>query len=311
MRNRSALKTNWVLSKGVSLRLPDFLIIGAAKSGTSSLHGYLRRHPGIFMSSIKEPEFFARDEIFARGVNWYGQLFEAATADQLCGESSTAYTRWPQVPHAAKRMAQVLPDAKLIYIMRHPVDRAYSHYVHRRTKELYKGLPIDVCFEDHVRTDPMCLDGSDYFRQIEQYLDHYPRESFLFLFSDELRRDPQSVLQKVCRFVGLGEQHNLLADGSLVLAQTERYCNRVARNHIVAPLKAIPNIRVMARRLPRCFRDAAFRVLRKTHFGRQVDGRYTPPPLSTETRRALTQRYFESNRKLEILLGKDLSHWDC
>ncbi|NER32103.1 MAG: sulfotransferase domain-containing protein, partial [Symploca sp. SIO1C4] len=78
------------------MRLPDFLIIGAAKSGTTTLYKYLCRHPQICMSNPKEPDFFAIDHIYDQGIDWYSSLFSEARLKQVCGEASTTYTRLPK-----------------------------------------------------------------------------------------------------------------------------------------------------------------------------------------------------------------------
>lgn len=262
------------------------------------------------MCPIKEPEFFARDEIYARGLDWYKNLFDGATDRQLCGEKSTSYTKWPQYPHVAERIAAALPDVKLIYIMRHPIDRAYSHYLHRRTKELYKGQPIDVSFEEHVLTDPMCLDGGDYMKQISQYLEYYARDSMLFLFSDDLRRYRQDVLDRVCCFLGIEEPFDMLADGIIVSGDSGRHRKHAVRKRIVAPLMAIPGLHALAEQFPRSWRNAAYSMWRRTSYGKRIEREFTPPPMRPDTRLALLKRYRESNRQLEDLLGIDLSHWN-
>ncbi len=262
------------------------------------------------MCPINEPEFFARDEIYARGLDWYKTLFNGATDSQLCGEKSTSYTKWPQYPNVAERMGKALPDVKLIYIMRHPIDRAYSHYLHRRTKELHKGQPIDTSFEEHVRSDPMCFDASDYMTQIAQYLEYYPRESMLFLFSDEFRHDPRSVLDQVCCFLGLDEPYDLLADGIIVSGDSSLHCKHAARTRMVAPLKTIPGLNALAEQFPGSWRKVAYAMWRRTPYGRRIEHEYTPQPMRPETRLALLKRYRESNQQVEDLLGIDLSRWN-
>ena len=119
----------------MSGRLPDFMLIGAMKSGTTTLHAYLSRHPGLFLCTPKEPGFFSRDERYARGLDWYRELFTDAQPEQLCGEASTCYSRWPHFENAAPRIAADVPGAKLLYITRDPVERAYSHYRHLMEEE--------------------------------------------------------------------------------------------------------------------------------------------------------------------------------
>src|SRR5690349_17383952 len=114
-------------------RPPDFVIIGAMKCATTTLHEQLARQPGIFMSRPKEPNFFSDDEVYARGLDWYRSLFDGAGDSALCGESSTHYTKLPSYPETVGRMARALPRPRLIYVMGHPVDRLISHFVHEVT----------------------------------------------------------------------------------------------------------------------------------------------------------------------------------
>ena len=110
--------------------LPDFVIIGAMKCGTSTLQAQLSAQPGIFMCEPKEPNFFSDDEIWSRGVSWYESLFRDAQAGSLMGEASTHYTKLPHHPMTVDRMRRHLPDARLIYMVRDPFARMVSHYLH-------------------------------------------------------------------------------------------------------------------------------------------------------------------------------------
>ncbi len=110
--------------------MPDFMVIGAMKCGTSALHEQLHAQPGVFMCTPKEPNFFSDDEIYARGIAWYSSLFDDAPAVAICGESSTHSTKLPDLPHAVGRIAEHCPGAKFVYVMRNPLDRLVSHYMH-------------------------------------------------------------------------------------------------------------------------------------------------------------------------------------
>src|SRR5271167_2267183 len=98
---------------------PDFVVIGAMKSATTTLHEQLARQPGFFMSRPKEPSFFSDDRVHARGWAWYSSLFRLAKPRDLRGESSTHYTKLPTHPRTVERMVRHLPRLKLIYVMRH------------------------------------------------------------------------------------------------------------------------------------------------------------------------------------------------
>lgn len=290
-------------------RLPDFLIIGAAKSGTTSLHRYLDRHPDIYMSPKKEPCFFDADVAWNNGLDWYRSLFGGASDSQLCGEASTNYTRFPQVPEVPARIANTLPAAKFIYIMRHPVDRAYSHYVHRYTKEVYPGRPFEQSFEQFVARDPMCLDSSDYLLQIEQYLRYFPAESFLWLFFEELKSDPASVVRKVLRFLDVDDRIDLLGASPIAANTASRSLDHRRRAEITKPLRNNPLIRTLAYSVPQSWRDRGYRILKKMRYGRRISKAFTPAPMQPETRQALIERFSESNQQLAELIGMDLPDW--
>ncbi len=120
---------------GTSSRLPDFIVIGAAKSGTTTLHEWLHRQPEVYCSVLKEPRFFSRD--WGKGIDWYAGLFAGAATDQLIGEASTNYTDTNFSELAAERMSATIPCARLVYLLRHPVERLRSQYGHnwRRAAE--------------------------------------------------------------------------------------------------------------------------------------------------------------------------------
>ncbi len=178
-------------------RLPDFLIIGAMKSATTTLHDQLAAQPGIFMSTPKEPCYFSNDEIFARGERWYRSLFAGAPADALCGESSTHYTKLPTYPDTVARIKTLLPDAKLIYIMRHPVQRLLSQFAHEWSERAVTG-GVDQA----VAELPRLTEYSLYSMQLEPYLDAFGPQRILPLFFERLTRHPQSELERVAKFIG-------------------------------------------------------------------------------------------------------------
>jgi hypothetical protein len=286
-------------------RLPDFLIIGAAKCGTSTLFRYLRRHPAVFGSEPKEPCFFDPAVSWNRGFDWYRGLFAGARDDQICGEASTNYTRFPQVPGVPERIREAIPEAKLIYLVRHPVERAYSHYLHRHTKELHHGEPIRTPFEEFVVRDPMCLDGSDYALQIERYLERFPREQLLLLRMDELRRSPRELLTRVQRFLDLPEQ-DLVGAAAHAENETKVELHVHARRHLASKLKRVPGVSSLARTLDPEVREKAVALLFRTPWGARVERGFEPPPMRAETRARLIERFTPSIRRLEALMGEAL-----
>jgi len=181
-------------------RLPDFIVIGAMKSATTTLHEQLARQSGLFMSRTKEPNYFSDDENYARGIEWYASFFAAAGDHLLLGESSTHYTKLPTHPHTVERMVRVLPRVKLIYVMRHPIDRLTSHYLH----ELTVGQ-ISVGLEEAVERHPELVDYGRYSMQLEPYLRVYGPESILPVFFDHLVDQPDRELERIGQFLGVHE----------------------------------------------------------------------------------------------------------
>lgn len=290
-------------------RLPDFLIIGAAKSGTTTLYQYLCRHPQIYLSSPKEPDFFAIDELYAKGLEWYSDLFAEARADQVCGEASTTYTRLPKYPHAAERIAKTLPQVKLIYIMRSPIERAYSHHVHEiKCKEQVPKTP----FEKGMAQRHYLVESSDYMQHIELYLRYFPRESLLLLLMEDLIEKPEQVLATVCQFIGVDDTIDLIQDSPVVANEARRSAEGYVRSRLTAPLKKIPGMKNVAHLFSREMRDAVYRGLRGIPFyGKWGEKQsYVPAPMLPETRTMLLERFRQPNQELAKLLERDLSHWD-
>ncbi|PCJ55623.1 MAG: sulfotransferase [Planctomycetota bacterium] len=177
---------------------PDFVIIGAMKCATSTLHVQLAAQPGFFMSTPKEPNYFSDDEVFAQGSTWYGSLFAEAKEGDIRGESSTHYTKLPVHAETIARLQEELDGApvKLIYMMRHPVDRLVSHFIHEWTQGVVSDK-IDVALDQH----PEMLAYSCYAMQLKPWVDAFGKEAILPLFADGLRAHPQRTLQRVCDFL--------------------------------------------------------------------------------------------------------------
>ena len=181
-------------------KLPDFIIIGAMKSATSTLHNQLSAQPGIFMSTPKEPNFFSDDEIYNQGLNWYTALFSDADTEQICGESSTHYTKLPDYPETIQRLKAAIPQPKLIYVMRHPIDRLVSHYMHQWSEGV-----ISCDINQAIDRYPELIDYSCYGMQITPYFEAFGSKSVLPLFFEGLKANKNKTLNRVGEFIGLTE----------------------------------------------------------------------------------------------------------
>jgi hypothetical protein len=179
--------------------LPNLVVIGGAKTGSTSLHHYLGRHPDVFMARGKEVRFFS--DHFEKGAGWYRSHFRDAGAFAIRGETSPQYTAFPQVGGVPERMHGLIPDAKLIYIVRDPLARMWSHFAFvtpvSDPEEFRRALtPLE--------TNPFVA-GSRQGWQLEQYLRYFPLEKILILSNEELRRDRRATLARVFRFLGVDE----------------------------------------------------------------------------------------------------------
>lgn len=198
----------WAATPSVALdvgqgteRLPSFLVIGAMKAGTTSLFHYLRRHPQVYMSPLKELDFFAEEGNWGRGLDWYRRQFARAPADALAvGEASTAYTKHPHQRGVPERIASVLPNVRLIYVVRDPIERIRSQYEHRVAVGA-ETLPI----ERAVFSNPIYLDCSRYAMQLERYDALFPRERILVITSEALRGRRLDTMRTVFGFLGVDE----------------------------------------------------------------------------------------------------------
>lgn len=182
----------------VAQDLPTFIVIGAMKAGTTSLYHYLRGHDQIFMSRIKELDFFVTESNWSRGLSWYRHQFSGAEAALARGEASTLYTKFPEYQGVPERIAGIIPDVQLIYVVRDPVVRLRSHYQHRVMTGAETAPPEVALLEN-----PMYLSCSRYAMQVERYLDHFPREQILIVRNEALRSDRQATVRGVYEFLGV------------------------------------------------------------------------------------------------------------
>jgi hypothetical protein len=177
--------------------LPDFIIIGTMKGGTSSLYHYLASHRDVVPSSVKETNFFKTDGDFSKGMDWYGGLFTGNGS--LAFEASPNYSKRHIFPSVPERMHSVLPDIRLIYVLRDPVDRMVSHYVHN-----YSHGRESRSFSEAVKKrDRNYIKTSKYFYQLEAFLEYYPAARILLVQSEQMYRNTPEVLGEVAGFLGI------------------------------------------------------------------------------------------------------------
>jgi len=190
--------------------LPNLFLIGASKSGSSALHAYLRLHPDISASLEKEPCYFVDQEelkaawpIRARHPHSYDleaylALWPDGAQAKYRVEGSVYYSQTPHRSGVPARIAALCPDARFIYVVRNPVDRAIAHYW-QRFKEFQEPLPLDLA----VKENPIYRDTSDYALQINAYLEHFDRSQICIVIAEELRKNRRETLGMVFDWLDL------------------------------------------------------------------------------------------------------------
>jgi hypothetical protein len=275
------------------LPLPNFMIVGAMKAGTTSLFHYLDAHPDVCMSKPKEPHFFVSELKWSRGWEWYQRHFEGAGPASAVGEASVTYSQHPTYGGVPERIAEYLPDIRLIYVMRDPIARIRSEYVHRvligRERQ-----PIDKA----VLRNPRYVAHSSYAMQIDRYLSCFSREQLLLVLSDDLRDQRESAVRLVYDFIGV--------DADVRPPQLdETFYDTDARREYskgMHMVRRLPGARSAAKLLPHAFKERARQPVssRKDLNAIQID---------KAVRAELIRRLAGDMERLKSLLGEDFRAW--
>ena len=315
-------------------RTPDFIVIGAAKGGTSALYSCLANHPQIFMSRIKETNFFAlldepprydaaqsnfttalrnesqeryRESLY-RGISsfddYYG-LFRDADVDHVTGEVSPFYLYHP---HAAQRIRDFAPSARLIAILRNPVERAYSQYMQYRRD----GRDDSSDFITAIEKEPVNIDdvwcgmrhyirAGYYYRQLRRYIDIFHRDQICIFLYEDLKDDPVATISTLLEFIGLDPLHQLDMT-------TARNVSGIPRSRLLQKLFFRPNpVRKLLHTIvPSPARRAVTGSSWYTYFAcRNLHRR----KITNDEREVAINFYLNDITKLQELLQRDLSHW--
>jgi sulfotransferase family protein len=299
----------------LEMTLPNFLIIGAQKSGTSAIYAYLSQHPQVFASEIKEPAFFAFEgaqRIFAgpddaragryivRDLERYRRLFRTVGDRARAGEASSIYMYAPQ---AAERIRHYIPNAKLIAVLRDPVDRAYSAYRH-----LVRDGRETLSFEEGLAAEPSRTAANwhpifhykqrgFYYAQLRRYFELFSREQIAVYTYDEFKADPRALLKSM--FVFLDIDPDFQPDMSV-----RHNVSGIPKSRLLHAIIGRPS---RAKDLVKRLLPAGAQRLHAALMRRNIV--VTEPRIAPETERALQEEYREDIVQLESLIGRDLSAW--
>lgn len=292
--------------------MPNFLVVGAAKAGTTSLHYYLSQHPQVYMSRIKEPRFFALEgellnfrnpdqDINRTSITTledYQKLFQGVTNEIAIGETSPLYLYSPK---AVDRIKYYIPDAKLITVLRNPVDRAFSCHSHliQEGYELLsfaQGLQAE---EERIQNNWAHLwhyrKGGYYYTQVKQYFDAFDFEQIRVYLYEDLSSNSTTIIQDIYHFLGVDStfQPDLTRMNVSGIPKSRFLHNLFKRNPIKTALKPL------------------FPVDLRKQIARQVKAwnLQEKPTLPSEIRAQLVEDYRDDILKLEGLIQRDLSKW--
>lgn len=293
--------------------MPNFLIIGAPKSGTTALYSYIKQHPQVFMSPVKEPQFFAfeGEELNFQGpkvqinssitdLESYQALFQGVKDEKAIGEASALYLGIPKAP---ERIDHYLPDVKMIAILRHPVDRAYASFMHL----IRDGREPLTNFADALEAEEKRIAENwgflwrykqlgFYSAQLERYFKRFPREQMRVYLYDDFCERPLEIIQDIFQFLDI--DRNFIPDLSVKPNVSGRPRFKFIQNFIRKP-NPIKN--VIKPLLPQ---------QRKEYLTSQLaNWNLNKPKLSLEFKAELTEQFQEDITHLQHLINRDLSHW--
>lgn len=311
-------------------KLPNFFIVGAAKSGTTSLYYYLKQHPEIYMSPIKEPNYFAKDinvdqfredykretfidtkkyfskskleELhlaFITNFEDYLQLFREVTNEKAIGECSNSYL-YSKV--AAKEIKKLIPNAKIIMILRNPVERAYSHYL----MNLKEGRTSEKDFIKEVLADfnksykgwgisHLYIELGLYYEQVKRYLELFPRQNIKIILYEDFKNYPEKILKEIFEFLNvdknylpnLGQKYNVSA-----IPKYPKF-NQIVKKVYIQLKSLIP--KKISNNLKKKYKNVFFEKKKK--------------PLSRKEKQILLEYFKDNIEKLSKIINKDLSIW--
>lgn len=289
------------------MTLPNFLIIGEIKAGTTSLYKYCAEHPDIYMPSSKEPRFFSYEptnskhfagkSMRATTMEEYERLFDGVADETAIGEASPQYIH---SLNAARRIHEHLPNAKLIACIRNPVDRIYSEYL-MLARARTKTRPFIDMFNDSVRSQSWIFKSSFPFQNLSRFYDLFDSSQLKIILFDDLKSNSTTVMKGVYQFLGV--------DASFIPDTSEIY------NKGGVPKNAVlNNILLHIKKKTRGQRGAAIKAILPQpiiSYVRKLNQRnmQKAPSLTPQERQEVAAYYQDDIVKLQKLLGRDLSAW--
>ena len=275
---------------------PNLIVIGAMKSGTTSLHHYLGIHPSISMSEKKELNFFVHKENFAKGIAWYQKHFEPTSP--IIGETSPSYSKTHVYPEVPENIYRFNPEMKLIYLVRDPIQRLVSHFYEAQEQGRAAGT-IDKFLANYH--DDNRVATSRYFMQLQAYLKFFPIEQIKVVCTEELKKDRLEVMNSIFSFLEVERMQN--ADMFNFQANTAK--DKYRRSEMGKVFRAI-NKKVLSNIFP----EKGRKILRNNPLMKKIIERPIYNSTLSPSKLAELQEYFsEDVNLLRKLTGKSFAEW--
>ena len=296
----------------LTMKYPNFLIIGVQKAGTTSIYNYLGQHPQVYMSPIKETNFLEKDwekvgkeqSLYnSNGIDtWekYCQLFAGAKDEIALGEASPNYLF--HYKSSVERILKYVPEAKLIAILRNPIERAYSDYLMHIRDEIGEQLSLKAEIELRPRSSFLLKKGF-YSTQLQYYFEHFDKSQIKIYLYDDLKANSVKLMQDLYKFIGVDNSFYPDMSEKVQTAQIpkSRLVNKLLR-------KQNPVRSFVAKNLKLFLPEAQRQKLRSQLIKLNSDGK-EKAKLSQEERKLLQDLYQEEIVSLQELIGRDLSSW--
>lgn len=278
--------------------MPNLIIIGGLKCGTTSIHHYLGLHPDVQMSKPKELNFFVNEQTWDLGLDWYRSRFDDRY--QVRGESSPHYTNLPRFTGVAEKIHEHVPDARLLYMIRDPISRILSHWRHATGA----GYETRAMEEALGRDDQSYVHRSMYWMQLQPYLELFERSQIELITQEELQSERTETMRRAFRFAGVDENFT----SEQFDREWEKSTAKEAGSYqIMEKLVKLPGLRSLDRnfdRLPESMRWMVEKVVHKP------DAPSAPKPeLPAEIEQRLTRLFADDVASLQQWAGREFAGW--
>lgn len=283
--------SNLFIRSSVKLK-PNFLIPGAGRSGTTTLYNYLKQHPEVFLPENKEPNFFSLN--YNLGYKWYLHQFRSVKKVKAVGEASTTYF---DHENAIKKIYKFNPNFKLIFILRNPVERAFSGY-----KWDIQHLGEIRSFKDIIRENERYLWPGKYFYHISRFLNYFPKNKMIFIIFEKFIKNELKYMKKISEFLGLNPSFNF--DSKKIKKNPSKMPLSISlQKKINKSFNSNPKEHISKRTIKYGCRIVLNRI---NHLWKFQDF----PNMDEITRNYLRNYFKKEIIKLEEIIEKDLSLWD-